>query len=189
MAEINVAQLYFTAFGFSAQRYDVDMTNHSQPEQPLAKLDYQDYSGALNGVPLFMPCQLDGVQLPNEPIIEISGGKRMVTTPIDGNDGTFKELYSIDDYKITIRGVCVQTDGSNEYPEQQVRQLHELYKQKKELRIMNALATIFGIEYISIQDMQLPAIEGVTGAQPYIISALSDKPTVLEINKNGIPIT
>jgi hypothetical protein len=181
----NISELHYAAFGIRAQQYHVDLTNKSQSAAPFSKLEFTDYDGSLLGVPLFMPCTLDGVKLPNEPMIEISGAKNIVRTTIDGNDGTFKEMYSVDDYKITIRGICIQEDGSNNYPEEQVRQLHQLFMKRKELIIVNKLATLFNVKYIALLDLQLPAIEGLTGAQPYIFSALSDTPITLELDGNG----
>ena len=76
-------------------------------------------------------CDLDGYRLPNEPIVEINGSKTIIKTPIDGQDGTFKELYSKNDWDITIRGIAVNEDEeSDDYPEEIVSKLYQLDAKK-----------------------------------------------------------
>ena len=133
------------------------------------------------GEPLFMPCKLNDTQLPNEPIVEVSRSKRIIKTPIDGMEGEFKELYSLGDYMVTIRGVATNEDNSDEYPEVLVRQLRDLDDQQKAVKAVCKILTIFNIEYLSIESVKFPAIEGAPGMQPYEFSCSSDKFYHLEL--------
>lgn len=187
----NIPALYHHTYGIRGRLFVPPKPYKTATGDTVKPNDYTDYTGeglSLLGTPFFMRTSLDGERLPNEPLIDIAGGKKIVTTEIDGSEGTFKELYSIDDYKITIRGLCIQDDGSNEYPQEQVRNLSELYAQNRELKITNAFANMLGIAYIVIVSIDFPKLEGVTGMQPYVISALSDKRiqlTIKDLNKNG----
>ncbi len=128
---------------------------------------------SLLGTPIFFPCKLDDVELPNEPLIEISGSKSIVRTAIDGMDGTFKELYALNDYVITIRGIAISDDDS--YPEAFIRDLKNLFEKKKEIRIVNDLTGYFRINNIVIESMSLPSVEGAQSFQPYQLNCYSDK--------------
>lgn len=140
------------------------------------------------GNKLFMPCELNDeyslgkFQLPNEPIVEVRGGKRIVKTEIDGMDGTFKELFSLDDYQVTIRGLIVQEDGSNNYPQEAVRTLRDFCELQHEVTINCEITNYFNIAQIVIESWEFPALEGFPGVQPYILNCLSDKDYKLVLN-------
>ena len=133
------------------------------------------------GKPLFMPCKLDDVQLPNEPTIEVRGGKTIIKTLVDGNEGTFKEKFNLSDYVVTIRGVAVREDNSDEYPEELVRQLRGLCEKPTHVSATCKLLGIFNIKHLAIEDHRFPAVEGAPGMQPYELMCLSDKFFDLEL--------
>lgn len=58
----------------------------------------------------FMPVAIGGIQLWN-PIIRLAARKLVVDTPMVEMDGSVKEIISIDDYIINIRGTIKNTDG------------------------------------------------------------------------------
>ena len=121
------------------------------------------------------PCTIGNFQLPNEPMIEIKGPKKsIVETGIDGIDGTAKQIFGIEDYLITIKGIAIQLDGSDSYPEDIMRQINILCKQKNNLDITNAVAQLYGINKILIYDVDYPAVEGAQSWQPYILTCKSD---------------
>lgn len=129
----------------------------------------------LYGTVIQMPCTLDGYDLPNEPLIEINGTKNIITTTIDGNDGTFKELYSLGDYEVTIRGVAINDDDPDNYPTDIVRRIRKVAESKKHIEVVNALTTLFGITHLAVMSYQFPAIPGSIGMQPYELRCLSDR--------------
>jgi hypothetical protein len=186
MTDFNISLLYARAFGIRGKQFQLPKP------QPTAKgADYRvdsfddDNSAGFSylGMPYFMPTKLNGLRLPNEPMIDITGGKRIALTEMDGANGTFKELYSLDDYKITIRGLLLTEDGSNDYPQEQLRDLNELFLTPGELSITNQLCAMLNIAYIAIQGIDYPSTEGLQGAQAYVITALSDNRVNLIIEK------
>lgn len=138
------------------------------------------------GTPFFMPCKLDDFQLPNEPIIEIRGHKNIIKTPVDGNEGSFKELYSLSDYQVIIRGIATLDTDSEEYPEAQVRALRQIVEKPAAVKVVNNLLGYFGIYNLAIEDCFFPAIEGAPGMQPYELVCLSDKFFDLELLEGTI---
>lgn len=128
--------------------------------------------------------ELEMWQLPNEPIVEIRGSKRIVETEIDGQDGTFKELYSLGDYQITIRGVAVDEKYDNEdYPEDLVRKLRTIYELKHHLEVSGPLFTLFNIKYLTIKEFNLVPNPGEQSMAPYEFIASSDKEYKLTLKK------
>lgn len=158
----------------------------------LTALDYKFIQkSSLLGTPIIMPLKMqitpkgqpvDFWEFPNEPIVEIKGTKKIITTDIDGQEGSFKEIYSLGDYSISIKGVAVTESGDSEdYPEDTVRRLRQIYEMRHHLEVVHPLFTLFNIKHIAITDFNLPSIEGAPGMQPYEFMALSDKEFELEL--------
>jgi hypothetical protein len=133
------------------------------------------------GTPFFMPCKIDGFQLPNEPIVTLRSTKTIIETPIDGTDGTFKECYANGDYQITIKGICALDEESDEYPDEQIRAIRKFWDKRTGVDVVCRLLSIYNINHIAIKSIDWPAIEGAPGMQPYQIECLSDKYFDLEL--------
>ena len=183
----NLVELYQHAFGQVAIPWPikppvdrVEIKANDYFDIPQSQFELQ----SMLGTPIFQPVTLEDVLLPNEPIVEIRCAKRIVRTDIDGMDGTFKELFSMDDYGVTIRGIITQEDGSDNWPEDTVRQIRALFERKSALRITNTMANLFGIHLLAIDSIEFPVIEGSNGVQPYIIQGMSDKILDIEL-RNG----
>jgi hypothetical protein len=125
------------------------------------------------GTPIFMPVTIGGYRLPFEPLVEIGGTKAIVRTPLAGFNGTVKENMGLDDYAITIRGVVLNED-SDDYPEMEVLRLRAIYESKESLDIVCPLLGLFNINRIAIENIRLPAEEGILHYQPYELTGYSD---------------
>lgn len=117
---------------------------------------------------------------PDWPLIDISASKNIIKTPIKGRNGTVKEYINIDDYLITIRGILINHDGE-EYPEEMVNELHDIFKINKEMRVTTPVLNLLEIHNIVIQDLKFPEVEGYNHIQPFVIQCLSDEPVELVI--------
>jgi hypothetical protein len=187
---LNALQL---AFGYKAVPYfGLNVIANVPPESAYAGIATVSEPGAnsvgfpkplsLLGTAFFMPCKLDGIQLPNEPIIEISGSKTIIKTPIDGKEGTFKEHFAMNDYAVTIRGVAVNENNSDDYPELQVRQLRTIFEKRNSVEVVCKLLSMFNIKNLAIVDFNAPPIEGAPGMQPYEFICLSDQLSDLDLD-------
>lgn len=136
------------------------------------------------GKPLFMPVRLGGLILPNEPTIRITGTKLITETPLAGSTrrGTVKELISIGDYNITIRGVAINDGQKNIYPEDSVKALNDLFLRGESLAIECAMTNLFGIYRLVIKEVDFPEMIGVQHAQAYEFLCVSDEDFDLEID-------
>jgi len=162
----------------------ISKVDGSKPFSSLEARTTKSGETSLLGTPLFMPCKIDDFQMPNEPLIEINGSKNIVKTPVDGNKGTFKEMFALNDYAIVIRGIAVQEDGTDNYPDEQIRRIRTLCEKESQSRIVCDLLSYFEINSIVIESYSIPAIEGAQMFQPYQLNCLSDKVFDLEL-KNG----
>jgi hypothetical protein len=193
--KFNAAQLLAQFWGYKNLTYfprtAVNAVDKSKYEQ-IQAADYKFIQkSSMLGTPIIMPVkiqisaagqELQMYDLPDEPVVEIKSSKKIVETEIDGQDGTFKELYSLGDYSITIRGIITNTDFNDDsYPEDVVRSLRTIYELKHHVKVSCPLFSLFNIEYLALTSFDLPYVEGSVGMQPYEFMALSDKDFKLEL--------
>jgi Domain of unknown function (DUF6046) len=132
---------------------------------------------------MFMPMRIGGLMMPNEPSVEIVAKKTIVETTLAGTGrrGTVKEMISIGDYDIVIRGVALNFQSKKIYPETIVKKLHDLFLRNEALKIDCAITALLGIERIVIKEFKLPDMIGVQHAQAYEFVCVSDEDFELEI--------
>jgi hypothetical protein len=133
---------------------------------------------------VFMPVAIDGYTLPNEPTITFIRKKRIVTTAMAGAklEGDVKELISLGDWDITIRGIAINYASTAFYPEDLVREIEELEERREALPIVCALTSLLGIYNIVIKEIRLPEMLGIQHAQAYELICVSDRDFILEID-------
>lgn len=118
----------------------------------------------------------DQYQLPNEPIISISGRKDVKLTTIrrPKGRGTVKEERSLGDYTIKIQGLCINTEA-DDYPEDQVTSIRNLYEAKGVVYITNLFTRIFNIQKVSMLKPEFPRNANLSiRVQPYVLTCVSD---------------
>lgn len=202
MAQINfdIATLFQQAFGFNRGK-PFDSSQAQEPEirhevdfddLPISSDDegteFVQVRNSLNatladGRTIFMPMRLGGLILPNEPSISISSRKNIVETALTGSTrrGTVKELISIEDWQVTIRGIAFNEKSKVVYPEDQVKSLRDLYEKNESLEVMCALTNLMGIYRLVITGFELPEMIGVQHAQAYQFTCVSDEDFLLEL--------
>lgn len=150
-----------------------------RPDERTPINDGLKHSGA-NGVYYMMPTELNGWQLPLEPLMAVNSSKKIVKTSLTGNTrrGTVKEIINTNDYTINLRGVIIN-EISNDYPFDDVERLRELYEVNEAVTIVNALTKILAIENVVITGFKLPEMVGRPNAQAYEMNMISDEDFVL----------
>ncbi len=98
-----------------------------------------------NGVEIMLPVRLyDGpTMIAYMPfvVVKISGSKTIIETPLSERQGSVKEQFNIDDYKIDLKGFLIGAD--RKFPESEVDILRKLHETKKAVTIDNAITNIF----------------------------------------------
>lgn len=115
-------------------------------------------------------------------VIKISGKKTIVKTALPERRGTVKELFSIDDYSISIKGFLI--DDKRIWPEEQLRVLKDLVETNEAVHLDNALTNVFLDKdtRVVIEDFDLPEVEGGRKhIRPFSMKLESDSVFTLEI--------
>lgn len=121
-------------------------------------------------------------------IIEVSQTKNIITTAIQGKNGTVKEFVSDGDFAITLTGLIVGEniagevkDLGNVYPIVDIKRLVTVCKVPDSITITSTfLNDVFGINDVTITDYNVPQLEGTRDMQPFTINMLSDSPIELD---------
>lgn len=115
---------------------------------------------------------------PIDPVITISGSNNIVKrTPMktaQGNAtrGTVKELWSQNDYDITISGLFINSID-NKIPGNDLLKLRSYCEGRQTVLVMADLFSVFNIKRIAIESFDLPFTPGKANQQ-FTIKAVSD---------------
>jgi hypothetical protein len=112
-------------------------------------------------------------------LISCSMYKNIVTTQLQGRDGTVKEYIAKGDYSITIKGVLDSGDMAV-YPRQAVETLKTLLDLNSNLELISPFAQILGINEVVVQSYNIDQLPTGYNIQPYEISFLSDVPLIIK---------
>jgi hypothetical protein len=117
-------------------------------------------------------------EFPLDPLVEVSWGFRNVITEVTKGypvlEQVGKELMAV-----RIKGII--WDGSETYPESEVKDFVALFKQQTILEVNSRIFNIYGIKNIFISGVQMPALDGFEDTQPYEIQAYSYNEVELEV--------
>jgi hypothetical protein len=116
-------------------------------------------------------------------VIKISGKKTIVKTAMAERRGTVKELYSTDDYAISLKGFFID-DKNRTWPEADLKAFKRLFEMQSAIVLHNALTNVFlGSEQrVVIESFDLPEVEGGRKhIRPFNIQLESDSIFTLEV--------
>ena len=114
-------------------------------------------------------------------LFDIGQTKNIVTTPVQGLNGTIKEFISDGDYAINIKGV-ISSNKNGYFPIDEAKKLFEALKASTELSVKSwYLNQIFGISYIVITDFTVFQQQGFQNLIAFEIQAISDLPVELKL--------
>ena len=179
--EYEIRALYEQFYGSAAQQA---LKNLSVPGRSYNLPDIEDigtsaeqaaYAGLSNivGYPIFMPVQVDGYWLPNEPLVTVGRSKRVVKTPLSGTNGTIKENMGLRDWEILIRGIAT-VDNFDIFPFTPIKKIQQIFEKRESVTILGPLFDHLRITKVAIERLNFPELQGVPNAQPYEIQAFSD---------------
>jgi hypothetical protein len=158
--------------------------------QELAKEDGQrDKQNSFFGLPVFDVLTFmgmnyiayDGKKITLDTIhfgvalCDINQSKNIITTSIQGRNGTIKEYISDGDYTINIKGV-ITSAAQDYYPEQNVKRLKDFCDAPTPISIASQYINMFGIKDIVIKDYSFAQVEGMRNVQPFELNCLSETP-------------
>ena len=122
--------------------------------------------------------------------IKITGKATIVRTALAERKGTVKELYNIEDYKITIRGFFIDKQYRS-LPFEDLMNLKKLHEAGQSFSIWNALTDIFLLDssnpnleqqQVVITSFELPEeVKGRKSLRPFVMELESDNIFTLEM--------
>jgi len=135
-----------------------------------------------------------------EVLVDVSMTRNIVSTSIQGKNGTIKQYISDGDYSILITGTIsgkydsdfdqwesVKVVSNNYFPEQELKTLIFICKAGYQIPIYSKfLNEIFGINHVVITDYRFPQIEGGRNNQSFEINCMSDKNNILEFTQEQV---
>lgn len=136
------------------------------------------YKKSIMGTKIFFPLSLDGYDMPNEPMISVTGNKVVVKTVLAGVQGTVKEEISVDDYQVTIEGIAIN-DDSDDYPEEIVQKIINICEKPGRIKVVSDLMKLFNVQWLVIESYNFQGIEGHQNCQSYTLNCVSDRPVPL----------
>jgi hypothetical protein len=203
LVSLSLTDLFTDVFGINPDGFNPQF---AQQPYPLLYADtnqapYYAYNGNRE---MYMPLKLADVWLPF-PVLSVSCRKNIVETPMVNRRGTVKELISTEDYRFHIKGLII--GDNNEYPEDQVMQLKQLFEIDTALAVQCAKTDIFLLsanrssanntsdanlsgddfsqnllDQVVLLEMHFPPLNGIRNVQPYEILLQSDTPFKLIID-------
>lgn len=119
----------------------------------------------------------DGVRIETV-LVEMTQSKNIVTTQIQGRNGTIKEYVSDGDYQITLTGKLVNKD--NAIPEVALTAFKEICKVPDTLEIVCPFLQYFDVTAVVITEYTITEAEGYRNVIDFSLTLLSDTPKVKE---------
>ena len=105
-------------------------------------------------------------------LFHVNQTKNVITTAIQGRNGTVKEFISDGDYSISIRGVLTGNNGE-----------YQLLKAPIALDVNSWFLAQFGIFQMVVTDYSFPQNEAMLNTQAFEITAISELPVELMLSQ------
>ena len=150
-------------------------------------------NSAMFGTPVYdqvvLKTSIDAVNI-NEVIkfdsvlVTVNQTRNIVTTPIQGRNGTVKEYISDGDFDINISGVLTETH-SLRTPKEIIETLYTMLSLPNEIVIVSDFLSLFKIQYAVVRAYKFNQIEGHVNQIQMDISLLSDEPVELKLGINA----
>ncbi|KAA2245490.1 hypothetical protein F0L74_05905 [Chitinophaga agrisoli] len=183
MAVFDLREIFERVFGYSPPPEPPEFPD-APPRLETSILAQPYYLEDAVGREFFMPVTIDGYLIPFA-VMSMYWKKTYISTSMPERGGSVKELISIDDYVFEIRGICLN-DG-NDFPEQDIIDLHNLFKKNSSVTMRSALSAIVlkgeFDERVIIRDVRWPDMQGVQHARAFEMTVESDMIFELEISQ------
>jgi hypothetical protein len=179
--DLSISALFAQAFGYKSSAFDPKFAQLAQSKLYGKRgSDFQGFDS--RGVEYYLPVQLNyyngservNVELPH-PVVGMSQGKNIVKTPLTEVAGTVKEMVSLKDVEITIRGLLISKD--NDVPEDEMYLLQQIFASKQSITMRSVLSDVLLEQFnygVVIEDIMFPEVKGVRNVKGYELKITSD---------------
>lgn len=126
-----------------------------------------DAKGRLSGV------NYDNFRLPAATLVDFSRAKNITRTNVLGSNGTVKEIFGFDDWKIRMRGICLAEKDLSE--KEQIEKILEWEQIAGSIEVEGDLFKDKEIFSLVIEDINIKQLQAKPGVIPFEITASSDQ--------------
>src|SRR6201988_431781 len=161
-----IGQLIVNTFALNAVSTDIYKGRIASAIKDDSKIKHQRKSRL--GTMVFSDLQFANINLPEGQVAHIpvdtalftvNQKKNIVTTNIQGRDGSIKEYMGLSDYNINVKGVICGENGV--YPQEDVDNLIKFLVYDQSIGIFSQyLNDVFDIDEVVVLDYDLPQMEG-----------------------------
>lgn len=191
--QININDIFRDAFGYEPPTQTPVITQ-APARVESSSLGSSFYAEDVLGREYFMPVRFQGIfpkSLGDRPfdlvvpfaVASVGCKKTIVSTPMPERGGSVKELISLDDYAINIKGILISDD--NVFPEQQIIDIHNIFRINESITIRSVLTDIFLSgqfdHRVVIKELKWPVNAGIEHAKPFELDCESDMIFTLEV--------
>lgn len=113
-------------------------------------------------------------------LITVSQAKKIITTEIQGRDGTVKEYIGLDDYQVVVNGILTGANGVR--PVDEIAQLKKMLDAPVRIDVACAYLQDLGIHSLVVMDYTFEQQAGGYSYQTFSITFKSDVPQQLRLN-------
>lgn len=107
-------------------------------------------------------------------MMDFSREKDLVVTETNGDDNVIVERWGTKPWKISMRGILIDVEN-RQYPTDQVRKLHRLFKHNNVVEVVGVLFEEKDIDTIYFEDVTITPLEGFSDTVQFAFSASSIK--------------
>ncbi len=120
----------------------------------------------------------------NDIVMRVDRSKNIIRTKVQGRDGDVNEFISNGDYNLNIAGLIVSPDQLV-FPEERLRTLLEIDDFAGSVAIASRFLSIFGIQNIVIDRIEVQQQAGFYHQVPFVMAARSEDPIELQIQSDA----
>lgn len=105
-------------------------------------------------------------------LITVSQEKKIITTAIQGRDGTVKEYIGLDDYQVVVNGIITGANGQR--PMDQIIALKKMLDAPIAVEVASRYLQALDINYLVLKSYELDEQEGGYSYQRFSLTFISD---------------
>ncbi len=139
----------------------------------------------IHGLPLsalskeLVPVIVGSYEFPCGCLVDISGSKKIISTPIPGRDGNIKEFVGYNDYVITIHALIQSLTFDMVYDK--LNRIMALWQMEQSLRIICPKTDLYCISSVIFESFDHPETKGMEATEVLTLRFLSDNDYELEV--------
>lgn len=148
------------------------------------------------GKPTWAEIQLGDIEFAIPPVITVQGQLNVISTAVAGQNGSVKEVISVEDYRVNIKTMLTDNEiidnGISEerfairlrgdgFPDGRIRELRNLFEEKQSVRVVSPYLSLFNIQYLLMTSISFPDLSGMSSVIPCEIQCVSDRPLEIQL--------